>query len=186
MTHLVAVDQGYDNPLYAALEVDYRDSDEDPTGEAYQRTQKVRFLHAQTVWIRIQEVTKRLSETDQQNLTFYELDLGLNHVVRKWSEPTDRRANMLVQGEFDRVRQFCFGNRDHELTVQCPAVKMPTRTALTALQEYWFAAKTTSFGNIWMPRRTEYLFRGDGIRLRSGEKRVEGISLWRRLCTRSR
>jgi hypothetical protein len=31
-------------------------------------------------------------------LTFYELDLGLNHVVRKWSEPTDPRANLLVQG----------------------------------------------------------------------------------------
>jgi splicing factor 3B subunit 3 len=31
-------------------------------------------------------------------LTFYELDLGLNHVVRKWSEATDSRANMLVQG----------------------------------------------------------------------------------------
>lgn len=41
VTHLVAVDQGYDNPLYAALEVDYRDSDEDPTGEAFQNTQKV-------------------------------------------------------------------------------------------------------------------------------------------------
>lgn len=32
-------------------------------------------------------------------LTYYELDLGLNHVVRKWSEPTDPRANMLVQGK---------------------------------------------------------------------------------------
>jgi splicing factor 3B subunit 3 len=30
-------------------------------------------------------------------LTYYELDLGLNHVVRKWSEPTDPRSNMLVQ-----------------------------------------------------------------------------------------
>ena len=30
-------------------------------------------------------------------LTYYELDLGLNHVVRKWSEPTDPRANLLVQ-----------------------------------------------------------------------------------------
>jgi splicing factor 3B subunit 3 len=64
--------QGYDNPLYAALELDYGESDEDPTGEARDATQKF--------------------------LTFYELDLGLNHVVRKWSEPTDRRANMLVQG----------------------------------------------------------------------------------------
>ena len=41
VTHLVAVDQGYDNPLYAALEMDYRESDEDPTGEAFARTQKV-------------------------------------------------------------------------------------------------------------------------------------------------
>ena len=32
-----------------------------------------------------------------QMLTYYELDLGLNHVVRKWSEPTDPRANLLVQ-----------------------------------------------------------------------------------------
>jgi hypothetical protein len=30
-------------------------------------------------------------------LTYYELDFGLNHVVRKWSGTTDRRANLLVQ-----------------------------------------------------------------------------------------
>ena len=30
-------------------------------------------------------------------LTFYELDLGLNRVVRKWSEPTDLRANLRGQ-----------------------------------------------------------------------------------------
>ena len=36
-------------------------------------------------------------------LTYYELDLGLNHVVRKWSEPTDTRANMLVQGPYSFV-----------------------------------------------------------------------------------
>ncbi|WVQ82855.1 pre-mRNA-splicing factor RSE1 [Cryptococcus sp. DSM 104549] len=71
VTHIVGVDQGYDNPLYAALETDYSESDQDPTGEAFENTQK--------------------------HLTFYELDLGLNHVVRKWSEPTDRRANLLVQ-----------------------------------------------------------------------------------------
>ena len=41
VTHLIAVDQGYDNPLYAALEMDYSDSDEDPTGEAYEKVQKV-------------------------------------------------------------------------------------------------------------------------------------------------
>ena len=29
-------------------------------------------------------------------LTFYELDLGLNHVVRKYSEPLEDTANMLI------------------------------------------------------------------------------------------
>ncbi|CED84295.1 pre-mrna-splicing factor rse1 [Phaffia rhodozyma] len=68
---IVGVDVGFDNPLFAALEVDYSDSDQDPTGEAFHNAEKM--------------------------LTFYELDLGLNHVVRKWSEPTDPRANLLVQ-----------------------------------------------------------------------------------------
>ncbi|KDQ21634.1 hypothetical protein BOTBODRAFT_26066 [Botryobasidium botryosum FD-172 SS1] len=69
--HIIGVDVGFENPLYAALEVDYSESDQDPTGEAFNNAEKM--------------------------LTFYELDLGLNHVVRKWSEPTDPRANMLVQ-----------------------------------------------------------------------------------------
>ena len=32
----------------------------------------------------------------QQTLTYYELDLGLNHVVRKYSEPLEDHANMLI------------------------------------------------------------------------------------------
>lgn len=32
----------------------------------------------------------------QKHLTFYELDLGLNHVVRKWSDAVDNGANLLV------------------------------------------------------------------------------------------
>ena len=31
-----------------------------------------------------------------QTLTFYELDLGLNHVVRKYSEPLEEHGNMLI------------------------------------------------------------------------------------------
>ncbi|KAG8947907.1 pre-mRNA-splicing factor rse1 [Tulasnella sp. 419] len=69
--HVVGVDVGFDNPMFAALEVDYSESDQDPSGEAFNNAEKM--------------------------LTFYELDLGLNHVVRKWSEPTDPRANLLVQ-----------------------------------------------------------------------------------------
>ncbi|KIP06506.1 hypothetical protein PHLGIDRAFT_128225 [Phlebiopsis gigantea 11061_1 CR5-6] len=69
--HIVGLDVGFENPTFAALEVDYSEADQDPTGEAFNNAEKL--------------------------LTYYELDLGLNHVVRKWSEPTDPRANLLVQ-----------------------------------------------------------------------------------------
>jgi splicing factor 3B subunit 3 len=39
--HIVGVDVGFDNPMYAALEVDYSDSDQDPTGEAFHNAEKV-------------------------------------------------------------------------------------------------------------------------------------------------
>lgn len=68
---LVALDVGYDNPVFAALEVDYGESDQDPTGVACEEAEKM--------------------------LVYYELDLGLNHVVRKWADPVDRTANILFQ-----------------------------------------------------------------------------------------
>ncbi|KZT06669.1 uncharacterized protein LAESUDRAFT_700021 [Laetiporus sulphureus 93-53] len=69
--HIVGLDVGFENPTFAALEIDYTESDQDPTGTSFNNAQKM--------------------------LTYYELDLSLNHVVRKWSEPTDPRANLLVQ-----------------------------------------------------------------------------------------
>ncbi|XP_035678338.1 splicing factor 3B subunit 3 [Branchiostoma floridae] len=68
--HLVGVDIGFENPMFACLEIDYEDADNDPTGESSQST--------------------------QQCLTFYELDLGLNHVVRKYSEPLEEHGNFLI------------------------------------------------------------------------------------------
>jgi len=67
---LCALDVGYENPVFAVLEVDYSEADQDPTGQAYQEVEKY--------------------------LTYYELDLGLNHVVRKWSEPVDKTASFLL------------------------------------------------------------------------------------------
>ncbi|CAG8467179.1 432_t:CDS:10 [Ambispora leptoticha] len=67
--HCIGLDVGYENPVFACLEVDYSEADLDPTGEAFNNTEKM--------------------------LTYYELDLGLNHVVRKWSDPVDERANLL-------------------------------------------------------------------------------------------
>ncbi len=48
---MIGLDVGFENPLFACLEVDYEEADQDPTGEA-------------------------LAET-RQTLTIYELDLGL-------------------------------------------------------------------------------------------------------------
>eukprot|EP00037_Helgoeca_nana_P016235 m.152812 g.152812 ORF g.152812 m.152812 type:complete len:1222 (+) comp23416_c0_seq1:49-3714(+) len=67
---IIGVDDGFENPKFACLEVDYEEADGDPTGAA-------------------------LSDT-QQSLTIYELDLGLNHVVRKQSTPLDVLANRLI------------------------------------------------------------------------------------------
>ncbi|XP_071488898.1 splicing factor 3B subunit 3-like [Diadema antillarum] len=68
--HIVGVDVGFENPMFACLEIDYEDADSDPTGEAALAT--------------------------QQLLTYYELDLGLNHVVRKYSEPLEEHGNLLI------------------------------------------------------------------------------------------
>jgi splicing factor 3B subunit 3 len=39
--HIVGLDVGFENPLFAALEVDYSESDQDPTGEAFNNAEKV-------------------------------------------------------------------------------------------------------------------------------------------------
>lgn len=67
---ITGIDCGFDNPIFAAIELDYSEADQDSTGMAAIEAQK--------------------------HLTFYELDLGLNHVSRKWSEQVDNGANMLV------------------------------------------------------------------------------------------
>ena len=68
---MVGLDVGYENPVFAALEIDYTEVDQDPTGQAFEELEK--------------------------QLVYYELDLGLNHVVRKWGDPVDRTATMLLQ-----------------------------------------------------------------------------------------
>ena len=67
---IVGLDTGFDNPQFAAIELDYGEADVDPTGEA--------------------------AEEASKQLVLYELDLGLNSVVRKSSETIDNGANMLI------------------------------------------------------------------------------------------
>lgn len=67
---VVGVDVGFSNPMFAAIEMDYGEADGDATGAAALNAKKT--------------------------LVWYELDLGLNHVVRKSSDPIDRTAHRLI------------------------------------------------------------------------------------------
>ncbi|CAN6637597.1 pre-mRNA-splicing factor Rse1p [Trichomonascus vanleenenianus] len=62
---VTGVDVGYENPVFAALEVDYSDAEQ--------------------------------GDATEKKLTYYELDLGLNHVIKRWSDAVDRDANYLVR-----------------------------------------------------------------------------------------
>lgn len=64
------LDVAFDNPVFAALEVDYAEADADATGAAAADASKL--------------------------LVYYELDLGLNNMTRKWSRATHRAANALI------------------------------------------------------------------------------------------
>jgi hypothetical protein len=44
----------------------------------------------------VQDPTGEAAAEAQKHLTLYELDLGLNHVVRKSSQPVDNGANLLI------------------------------------------------------------------------------------------
>jgi len=64
-----SLDTGWEHPVFAALEVDYSESESDSTGEMYERREKM--------------------------LVYYTVDLGLNHVVKRWSDAVDYTANMI-------------------------------------------------------------------------------------------
>ncbi|CAM9268447.1 unnamed protein product [Chrysoparadoxa australica] len=66
----VGIDVGFENPVFACIELDYADADNDPTGEEALNTEK--------------------------HLVYYHLDLGLNHVTRMWSDVISRTANFLL------------------------------------------------------------------------------------------
>ena len=66
---MCALDTGWEHPVFATLEVDYNDAENDPSGEMYERREK--------------------------ELSYYTVDLGLNHVVKSWSDTVDYTANMI-------------------------------------------------------------------------------------------
>jgi splicing factor 3B subunit 3 len=66
---LNALDTGFENPTFASIELDLGNIDDDPTGITATNAQK--------------------------HLTIYELDIGINSVIRKISDPLDNGSNLL-------------------------------------------------------------------------------------------
>ena len=103
----------YDCVHYA----DSQEADNDPTGEAAQVAQQVsvpQLMTSLSLSLSLDASSFLSLPLCLQMLTFYELDLGLNHVVRKYSEPLEDTANMLIRG---RVEDFNPLLTAHE----CPA-----------------------------------------------------------------
>ncbi|KAH3684650.1 hypothetical protein WICPIJ_004366 [Wickerhamomyces pijperi] len=73
----IGLDVGYDNPQFAAIETDYSDFEDQET--------------TTTTTAAFNSKTKK-----QRTLTYYELDLGLNHVLMKHQEETFPTANFLL------------------------------------------------------------------------------------------
>lgn len=67
---ICGIDMGFENPQFACLEVDYGESDNISSSVVTGVYQKI--------------------------LVFYEMDLGLNHVIRKIAQPIDNTANLLI------------------------------------------------------------------------------------------
>ena len=83
----VGIDNGYDNPIFACLELQYPDPEDDHTSS---------------------------TEAAEKQLAYYELDLGLNHVSRRWATPSHRTACCLgaVPGGADGPGGVLVGGED--------------------------------------------------------------------------
>ncbi|KAM9998298.1 hypothetical protein ACTFIY_007955 [Dictyostelium cf. discoideum] len=76
---MCGVDVGFDNPIFATISVDYTEEDGGGGGSGS-----------------IEEMMDEDIGKKKKLLTYYELDLGLNNVVRKWSDQVDDSANIVM------------------------------------------------------------------------------------------
>lgn len=96
----------------------FKEVDADPTGEAVQTT--------------------------RQTLTFYEVDFGLNHVVRKYSEPLEEHANSLITVPGDKdgpggvlicsENYITYKNQGEQPDIRCPIPRR--RVSLSFITEF--------------------------------------------------
>lgn len=105
------LDTGWNHPVFATLEVDYSDAENDPSEYAYHHREK--------------------------QLVYYTVDLGLNHVVKSWSDTVDYTANMIfgVPGATDGPSGVLVCSQDrisyHHDTQRSISISIPRRQGPT-------------------------------------------------------
>ena len=102
---VVGVDNGYDNPIFAALELQYPEYDPNESSQnmfSKSSTEPTKSRHQ----LEVDQVEKQLA--------YYELNLGLNHVSRIWATRVHRSACCLaaVPGGVDNPGGVLVGGED--------------------------------------------------------------------------
>ncbi|KAK1747619.1 spliceosome associated factor 3b, subunit 3 [Skeletonema marinoi] len=111
---LVGVDNGFDNPIFASLEVQYPEYEDAVLAERKKKTDEEDHE-------KMEEEERHDVELGQhgdgytKQLAYYELDLGLNHVSRRWATSTVRSACCLaaIPGGLDGPSGVLVGGEDY-------------------------------------------------------------------------
>lgn len=90
-TAFISLDSGYENPLYASIEIEYEPNKE--TEENDNQNQNDQEANASPSTSSPHPLSNLLPSKE---IMIYEVDLGLNHVVRRWSDPIEPSSNLLI------------------------------------------------------------------------------------------
>lgn len=126
---VVGVDNGYENPIFASLETQYpeyippsspldvlettldEEDVEDTTNDDDRNTEDASAAEGGGQWARM---IREMKQVPDKQVSYYELDLGLNHVTRKWATVVSPTATCLaaVPGGGDGPGGVLVGSED--------------------------------------------------------------------------
>lgn len=120
---LVGVDNGYDNPIFASLEVQYPEYEDAVLAERKKKREGGEGSNNNNNKMDLEEGGAVVDDVElgqhgdgyTKQLAYYELDLGLNHVSRRWATSTLRSACCLaaIPGGADGPSGVLVGGEDY-------------------------------------------------------------------------
>ena len=108
---LVGLDNGFDNPIFASLEVQYPDYEDAVLAEKKKKSDKQATMEEDGDAVGLGQH----GDGYTKQVAYYELDLGLNHVSRRWATSTLRSACCLatIPGGLDGPSGVLVGGEDY-------------------------------------------------------------------------